>query len=399
MFNISLRHSALPIALFVFTLMALTKMRPPNLWAHTQFLLSYDVGTVRRSLIGQGLAWVFESGLMQSTIFALAAVLTLSGAAAMVLFMARALARLDGGAEVLLVFVTSVGMVTFLCNTGYLEGALALVGVAALILPVRGALPLIAKCVLCIVGVLIHDIMLPTFALLVGLQLFLSRDELPVASRIALGALPVALTAAVLTALFLLSPDAAESYDTVFATVTDRALDFPTRKGAVEAVMSYGPGMEPAYDSVWGSDLYRFELIYISWIGVAITLWLLVAAARLISHRPMLDRLALVAAGLGPLSLLLVAFDVSRLLGVAILHAFLVIAVVLLIDESARVKLRSVFTQQAIVLLLIVNVVVGFRPLNGYPEFGDDFPGAVMELPLWWNMPPSGGRLTQNPGE
>ncbi|MBS9715498.1 hypothetical protein ACFFUT_14520 [Pseudohalocynthiibacter aestuariivivens] len=371
------------VVLIVYAIIAVSVIKPPNDWAKTHFLLSYDLGIFRRGFLGQLLRPFYDTEMSQSAVFMIGALLTFVAGLVLVLFMTKCLRTAENGIEMALVFATSFGLATFLGNTGYFDGALAVLGVTALLFPTRGVIPLFAKTMICLTGVLVHEIMLPTYTLLVAFQIFFARDAEPFPKRILLSVSPIIASLLAVIVLFQLSPNASEMYVVTLAEVTSRAMDFNVRKGAVEAVMKYAEGEEPGYNYVWNSNRYLFELKYVSWIGVGFILYLIGAGWKLICDRPFIDRLAVLAAALGPLSLLFVAFDLSRLVSLAIIQSFVVLALILQHDDAARSRLANVFSHQVIVLLLVANVLISFLPLNFTPVNRIGFPAALLDLPIW----------------
>jgi len=378
-----LQKRGIGMILLVYLLFSLSRVKPPNDWAVTHFLLSYDLGTTRRSLFGQVLQPFLNNGLTPGIANVIAVLLTGGAGLALVAFMARALLRCDGGVELLLVFATSFALAVFLSNTGYLDGGVAMAGVAALILPARGGLWIGAKIGLCVMAVLLHEVALPGIVLLVGLQLFLAGEDRPAVHQIAIAALPVIVAGLVVFMLFKTSPLAATQLDPVIAALNERSGGVTVFSDVVEAVMRFANGSAPEFDWIWESGRYQFEFRYVLPIGFGFALLMLAMALRLIRHRTLIDKVVVSAVALGPFSVLFVAFDISRLVALGILHVFLLIAIILERDETARANLRQVFPAQLIMVLLVVNVLVVFPPLNAMQLSRVGFPYALGDLPMW----------------
>jgi len=378
-----LQKRGIGMILLVYLLFSLSRVKPPNDWAVTHFLLSYDLGTTRRSLFGQVLQPFLNNGLTPGIANVFAVLLTVGAGLALVAFMARALLRCEGGVELLLVFATSFALAVFLSNTGYLDGGVALAGVAALMLPVRGVLWIGAKIGLCVMAVLLHEVALPGIVLLVGLQLFLAGEGRLAVHQIAIAALPVIVAGLVVFVLFKSSPLAATQLDPVIAALNERSGGVTVFSDVVEAVMRFANGSAPEFDWIWESGRYQFEFRYVLPIGFGFALLMLAMALRLIRHRTLIDKAVVIAVALGPFSVLFVAFDISRLVALGILHVFLLIAVILERDVTARANLRQVFPAQLIMVLLVVNVLVVFPPLNAMQLSRVGFPYALGDLPMW----------------
>lgn len=358
-------------------LMALAKMKPPLDWTQTHYLLSYDLGVMRRGLVGQLLHWVFPNGLSNVQTHWIAVVITALGLIALVLFLSRSLPRTQTGVALGLVILTSVPVVTYLGNTGYLDGLWLVCAIVAIGFAGNGNLGLAFKVGLCVLGVLTHEAMLSVFCLLVAVQVYLASGQ------VFRAALPVFIPAFVAAALFWSSPFADEVMRDLIAAMTPRAVDWDIRVVALEAVMRFREGDVPSFADRWTLPPYLFERGYVLPMGLAYLFAVLALLWRLTSHRATVDRLAIVAVGLAPLAILFVAFDLPRFLALTMLQAWLIVIVLLREDEAVRARFESTFSLAVIAGFFCANIVLGLPTLNTAPAFYDQLPGALLDVGEW----------------
>ena len=364
------------VLLAVFGLMALAKIKPPNEWAQTHYLFSYDLGLSRRAFVGETLQWLGFEAVTNAQAHVVAILVTLMGGLALTLWVARHVPQTQAGLALGLTIVTSFGFAVYLGNTGYLDGLLIVLAMAALMIPGTGIGAVLAKCVLCCVGVLIHEAMAGTLAVLVGAQLWLSGARI-------LAPMPVIASGLVAAVLLLTSPFADIALAEVTTALSDRAPDFNARSIAIEAVMRFRDGMEPSFLSFWDGPNHFFERTFVLPIGVIyLAIWLFLTR-KLIPHRPPLDQLALAVSMLGPLAILLIAYDLSRFIGLIILQGACLLIVLTQRDSTAQERFHETFTPMVFVGFLVANVLIALPPLNPVPSFYDQLPGAVLDFEEW----------------
>lgn len=364
------------VLLGVYACMALAKIKPPNEWAQTHYLFSYDLGLSRRALLGELVQWAGFEGLTNAQAHVIAITITGLGGVAFTLWMARNLPATQTGLGLGLVAVTSFALATFLGNTGYLDGLLMLLAVLALWVPRKGFASIVAKCILCSIAVLIHEAMAGTLAVLIAGQLWLQGARLT-------APLPVLVSGAVAGLLTLWTPFADEALTHVAAQVDARALDFNARFIAIEAVVAFRDGEVPRYAVGWQDVTFLFEkswVLPVALIYVAVLLRFLLA---LTAHRPVVDRLALTVVITGPLGVLLIAYDLSRFAALAILQAYMMLAVLSRSDARVAERVTQAFTPLVLIGFLVANVLIAFPTLNPLPNYYDRLPGALLDFGEW----------------
>ena len=364
------------VLLGVYACMALAKIKPPNEWAQTHYLFSYDLGITRRAFFGEILQQLGFAGLTDAQAHVIAIALSVLGGVAFTLWIARNIPANVTGLGLGLVAVTSFALATFLGNTGYLDGLLMLLAVGALWVPGKGIGAVAVKCLLCCVGALIHEAMAGTLAVLVAGQLWLqgARSAAP---------LPVIAAGGVAAVLTLLTPFADEELARIAAEVDTRALDFNARFIAIEAVVAFRDGDIPRYATGWEDVTYVFEKSWVLpvaliYIGVLLR-WLL----SLTDHRAALDRLVIALVVIGPLGVLLIAYDLSRFSALAILQTYMILALLCRLDTRVKERCAEIFAPLVLLGLLTANALIAFPTLNPLPNYYDRLPGALLDFGEW----------------
>ncbi|WP_143598910.1 hypothetical protein [Pseudothioclava arenosa] len=377
-----MRKPAFLFSILCFLLLMVVRTKPPGPWAQTQLLLSYDDGFSRRALLGWLIELVQPAGLDEATARMICLIVTFAGGLAFMLYVLRALEDVPRAFALGAVVATSFGLAEFLGNTGYLEGAYFVPGLIALALPGAGLASGAAMLALGAVGVLIHDAMLPSFGVLIALLLFLRWQGRGPGRAAGVAAVPLVALVVLSAALFKLSPSGAEA-ETLIAGVSARALDYPIDPKAVEAVLRYGPGEGPSYLFRWETPFFYFERNYVLPIGFGFLALASVLIWRLGAGLGALARLACVLAALAPATLMLVAFDLSRLMGFAVLQAILVIAILLREHPPAREALPRLVTEAWVVALMAANVFVSWPAFNRGGEYSAHLPAGLIETQRW----------------
>ncbi|WP_224823971.1 hypothetical protein [Cognatishimia sp. MH4019] len=366
------------VLLGVFACMALAKIKPPNEWAQTHYLFSYDLGITRRALLGELIQWIGFDGLSNAQAHVIAITLSVLGGVAFTLWMARNLPENVTGLGLGLVAITSFALATFLGNTGYLDGVLMLLGVAALWVPGKGLGAVAVKCLLCCIGVLIHEAMAGTLAVLLAGQLWLQGGRLA-------APLPVIAAGGLAVLLMLWTPFADEALARITTEVDARALDFNVRVFALDAVVAFRDGDVPRYAVGWEDVTYLFERSWVLPVALVYTAVLLRWLLMLTGHRLTLDRIAIALVVVGPLGVLLIAYDLSRFASLAILQGYMMLALLCRIDAKGAERCVQVFTPLVLMALLTANTLIAFPTLNPLPNYYDRLPGALLDFGEWAN--------------
>lgn len=350
---------------------------PPKAFAATQLLFDYDFGLVRRGLVGALSGPFLGAEASRGEILALAASVTLAGTLALAAFLWRRLRGDVAGWLLLVLALNSFALASFIGNTGYLDGVLLALTVLALTLPVSRA-GLAGRLALVVAGVLVHENMLPYFAVLIGFDLWLRRGD---ARGLAL--LPVLAGLGTVAALALWAePDPeraaliAEHLRTRTAFISDEnALDVAGRSiGANFALMAE----------------MRATVKYWAWVLfdglplLAMALWLIWLGLRLLGPGAGLSRLALAGAVLAPLSLNVIAFDVVRFGVASVLAGFLALALLLAHVPGARARLAEALSWPHFLLVLVLNANIFTIQVNEGAGHMAQFPWVLIRQLQWF---------------
>ncbi len=349
------------IVFVIGTLIIFSSLGSPNEWSLTHYLFSYDLGLVRRSLVGS-LVTQTSGSFTASSIALLASTITIWAAFAFVIFCTRIFLAANLGIGLPLVATTSFALVAFVGSTGYLDGVTLLLALLGLCLPVSGYGIAMRSVVLC-AGALVHETMLPLFGMLFAADIWLGRKDLLPARRAIAALAPVLLCSALVAGLFL-NDKPFEMSAEIESSLQTRAVDFRIRDLAVEAVLDRTNGESETMSRRWHSVKYQYEMtrlfpVVVSWTIVFLAL-LFHSGARLVKS----DRAALLFGAIAPFSLHLVAFDASRFLALGVMIAFLTLAVGLRRRADEFNSTSKVFSGEIIAVFMAVNIFIELVPLN-----------------------------------
>jgi len=353
----------------------------PKAFAATQLLFDYQFGLIRRGLAGELLRHLSGGTVSIHEIYAAAALVTLSGILAFALYLWRYLPRRTSGYLLLVLAFNSFAFASFAGNTGYLDGLLMLVAVAALFSTPNTLAGLALRLVLCAVGVLVHENMLPYFAVLIGLDLWLRTSGRN--ARFAIAASPVLAALAVLAILVLFAEFTPEQ-------ATDYAQHLQARAGfALDANSTDVAGRSIGQNLALMEEL-RGTRKYWTWVlfdGVplfAMSLWLLWLAGRVAGNVAPLTRLFIAAAILSPLSLNLIAFDVVRFGAASVLAGFLVIGLLLRSIPGAVDRLERTLNWPHFLIVLVLNANMFTIGVNIGAGHTSQFPWVLLTQWQWF---------------
>ncbi len=354
---------------------------PPLSFPATQLLFDYEFGLVRRGLAGTLLTPLLDEPVSGGAIRVVTAAVTLTGAMGFALWMMR---RFDGSVPGLLVVIlalNSFAFASFVGTTGYLDGLLMVVTLAALALAPRGGLAAgLGLAALVVVGMLLHESMLPYFTVLIafGIALRGPLDARPSAAAL----LPVATGCAVLVVLVMSDFDAATAER--FAAHLRSKADFFTDPTTLEVA---GRPLAANVDFMRGvraRDAYWMWLTFDGLPLLLMSLWLIWFNLRLFGPgvHPAL-RLLMVAAVLAPLSLNLVAFDVHRFGTVSVLAGFIAAGLILRRADGAADRLPALMSWPVFTLLLVVNANMFSYQIQEDAMFEAQFPWVLVKQLGW----------------
>lgn len=378
-------RSAATIALVSILLFVAVRLRPPGDWVATHFLFTYDFGFQRRALFGEMLSWVFPDGLTWMQANAVAAGLTLVSTVLLVAYVWQGCrkANTSAGGVWLVLFATSLGLGTWIGNTGYLDACALISVLGALSLDTRRIAGLALAAALVSVSVLFHENALPYFAPLVAFHVWLQNEERPLGRRLARAV--VLMLAAVLAAWavvrFGTHPFA--MLEPLSRALQTRSIDFPVWSSAVDTVVTLPPGGIDPFTLIWSNGFNAFLISVYIITGLIVFLPTLALVAGATGHRPWLDRIGVVAVAVAPLTLLFVAFDVSRFLAVAMLNIYLVGAILMRRDPQFGVALARMLTPANVLVLMLFHAHLMLQDLNQGDITAGRAPGAILTQVFW----------------
>ncbi|HSF64776.1 MAG TPA: hypothetical protein VLA78_10335 [Paracoccaceae bacterium] len=390
-------RSAATIALASILLVVVVRLRPPTDWVLTHFTFTYDVGFQRRALFGDLLAWLTPDGITRAAGNGVAVILTLVSTALIVAFVWRRCRVAQGaaGGLWLVLFATSLGLATWIGNTGYLDTLAILPVLAALSLDTTRPSRVVTACALVAGASLFHENALPYFAPLVAADIWLRNAGRPLPQRMAAALAPLGAGIAGTWAILHFGTHPADMLPQLRALSEARSLDFPAWPSAVDVLAHLPPGARSTFDLTWSNGFYAIWLSVFILFGLIVlvpTVVLVLAAAR---HRPLPDRLAIAAAILAPLSLMFVAFEVSRFIAVAMLNAYLVGALLLRHDAAFAAGLARVLTPANVIVLLMLHGHLMLQDMNRHAVFYGGAPGALFTQVSWF----TGGAPVPGPAD
>jgi hypothetical protein len=363
----------------LFAVLAILKgLRLPSLWAATQAFLDYRTGIIKRGLLGQG-ARALAIPIGHYDVFVMVSGVLLLAFCVLLLCWIRTsgVRRLAQG-SVLAVFAASF-ILSFLAQLiGYLEIPAAILGLAALSAS-TARWRLAAILVAGVAGVLIHENYVLTFLPVTLLPAFLSAAS---GRNLWHELMPVAvvslLVAAVVLAVALGASMTAEQVETLQAAMS-ASVDFQPR-GDFFPVLTRSMGcnillmLEKMTTGAWWFAQGNAFLVFMP--TTAFFLWLALQTVDT-SHQGINRRwvkCAVVLAGLCPLAMQFIGWDIYRWYALAGFNSFLVLTVVYF-HYRGREPVLNVdpqVIQNLAVLLIAVNLATGTGLFDG--NHVDTFP-------------------------
>ncbi|AXX99439.1 hypothetical protein BAR1_16775 [Profundibacter amoris] len=281
-------------------------------------------------------------------------------------------------------FSFSAGLGTLIGDTGYLDGILLILAILSLIITMDSVARVAVASLVCIVGAMFHENMLPFFVPLVMLNIWLQNDTRPMLQRTMLTALPLVATSIAVALFFAYGTHSYDVADSLLRLMQSRSLDFDIRIDTLEPMIDFPDGVERHLDSVWTKWYYTFQLVVFGAAGLVLLLAFFWILNRPIAHRPILDRAFIILAIISPISLLFVAFDISRFIAIALLNVFIAIAILSRLDQTFREKLPKAITPTVLIALMVLQSHIALRDLNVRGHYITTFPGVLMLQKSWF---------------
>ncbi|NNU79761.1 hypothetical protein HMH01_04825 [Halovulum dunhuangense] len=356
---------------------------PPVAYPAASLLWDYEFGLIRRGLVGTLLNPFFGETATLGELHLATAAVTLVGAFSLAAFGALRLWGERGAALLLILLLNSFAFRSFVGATGYLDGILVALTVAALLSPAATGAGLALRVGVCVVAMFVHESMLPYFGVLIALDLWLARLDRPVRQRLMAAAAPLL---AALAALVVIEMGTARALSDVAAFQAHLngkhglGVDLPhlpILEGGIAGQLAVMAEMRAGDDHVQWLAFDGLPL----WL---MSLWLIWLNLRVLPvEAGALTRLGILGAILAPLSLNLIAFDVVRFGSVSVIVGFLVLALQRQYLPQAAERIAAVMTWPHFLILLILNLHVTTMQINGVYGHEDDLPWLFFEHLKW----------------
>lgn len=324
---------------------------PPLHYAMTQYLFDYEEGFMRRGLVGALLNLFWTPPVTLFALYRVAFAITATGAIAVFLFLATWLRSGLAANMLVLIAVNSFAFASFIGFVGYYDAVLAALAVCALMCPATGAVGIILRSALIVTGALVHEAMVPYFAVLIAFDSWISTRG---AARWQAGVPLVvgAVAAAVLLFVVELPPEAQAR---LTASIVEH-MPIPTHTEALNTVGMSLADHGSNFAVVRQSLLYDRMMLYDGLPLALMSLWLLWLARGLLDAEPdSVTRLLLAGVVLAPLTVNVVAIDVARFGAASVLAGFMMIAVILRRVEGAGERLDRRLGLGMAVIVLVIN--------------------------------------------
>lgn len=332
---------------------ALKGLRLPITWTATQAQLSYAHGFVKRGLLGEALTTLGLDPARYAVFAAVSALLLalLLGLLAALVWANRPLRRIGDG-RVVALFGSGFALTYLVNSIGYLDIPLLILALAVVSLP-HDRLRLPAALAAGVVGVLVHEMYVLVFFPLTLLPTLLdaaaARTPWP---RLA-GAGAVALAVAGIAALVALQPSlTAEQAAHLQREIAARA-DFPVRPDAIEVLTRSAADNLRIMGGLWSKDYWWEGQLFAAAAFLptaAVFLWL---ALRMTGGAV---RLCVAGAGLSPLLMQILGWDLYRWYALATVNCFMVLLIVARRRPEDEAPRLGAAARNALVLLIALNM-------------------------------------------
>jgi hypothetical protein len=367
-------------AVLSFALALVNHLLPPKAFAATQLLFDYQFGLTRRGLAGEILNLFTGAQIGVSGIYAAAALISALGGIAFYLFLSRLMPQKLSSYLILILALNSFAFSSFIGNTGYLDGLLLALTALALSTNAARSSGLVIRLGVTVLGVMFHENMLPYFTVLIAFDLWLARKGSAAALPIALS--PVLLgfvTVAALAKIGAFTPEQAA----VFADYIQSKAAFTLDANSTDvAGRSIGQNFALMAD-LRGTTKYWAWVLFDGVPLLAMALWLIWLANRLLGDSDAKTRLLMIGAIIGPLSLNIIAFDVVRFGVASVLAGFLVLVLLIRHIPKAADRLEQVLTWPHFLVVLVLNVNIFTIEVNIGAGHTSQFPWVLLTQLKW----------------
>ncbi len=352
---------------------------PPKAFAATQLLFDYQFGLIRRGLAGEVLGLLTGPQVSITEVYLATASLSMFGALAFYLFLQRFMPDQVSGYLLLILALNSFAYASFIGNTGYLDAAL--LGLTLLALSVDGNRGLVLRLLVVVVAMLLHENMLPYFALLIGFDTWLGFKDYK--NRLLLALSPAVLgvvTLAVLIGFGGITADQATAFGDYLQSRAGFALDPNSTIVAGRTIA----GNLALMAELRGTTKYWAWVMFDGVPLLLMSVWLIWLCNRVLGDAVSRQTRAwLILAVLAPLSLNIVAFDVVRFGVASVLAGFIAIALILRHDKEAAARLTAALSWPHFLLVLVLNVNIFTIEVNIGAGHTSQFPWVLLTQLKW----------------
>ncbi len=365
-----------------FLLALVNHLLPPKAFAATQLLFDYQFGLTRRGLAGEILNLFTGAQVSVAEIYAATAFISALGGIAFYMFMARLMPKRRSSYLILILALNSFAFSSFIGNTGYLDGVLLALTALALSSDAAGTRGLMIRLAVTVIGVMFHENMLPYFTVLLAFDLWLARRGAPFALLIALS--PVALgfvTVAVLAKVGAFTPQQAAAFAEYVQTKAAFGLDANSTDVAGRSIGQNFALMA----ELRGTTKYWTWVLFDGLPLLAMAVWLIWLANRLLGGSDVKTRLLMIGAIIAPLSLNIIAFDVVRFGVASVLAGFVVIVLLIRHSPEAARRLEDVLTWPHFLVVLVLNVNIFTIEVNIGSGQASQFPWVLLTQLKWFS--------------
>jgi len=333
--------------------------------------------------VGQGLDFLLGAKVSVGEIYLVAALITLVGAFGFYGFLSRNLPQTRSAYMLIILALNSFAFASFVGNTGYLDGLLLLLAVLALSIDGCRLPGLLAKLGIVALGVLIHENMLPYFAVLIGFDLWLARKGQRGALLVTLlPAVVGAVTLALLVLVARFTPEQAQAFADGLQTRAGFGLD---PNSTVVVGRSIGDNFA-LMSALRGTTKYWAWVLFDGVPLFLMSLWLIWLGRKLLaSGGRSLTVFVMLGAVLAPLSLNIIAFDVVRFGVASTLAGFMVIVLLIRHVPEARARLEQVLSWPLFVVLLVLNANISTMQVNIASGHTSQFPWVLLTQLKWFS--------------
>lgn len=354
---------------------------PPNLFAGSQLLFDYDQGFVRRGLAGEVLGYWLGQSVSLTELYLTSAILTVLASLVFYFFLIRNLGDRLASYLLVILVLESFAFASFVGSAGYLDAVLLVLALLAMSSDATTGRGLILRGLLCALGVLIHENMLPYFTVLIGFDIWLSRGARQVARWPAL--LPVAVGLAAVLVLGLFGEHDAQQAAIYLDNLKARA-EFDLHPG-VDMVVNLT--LTDNFDFM--KDM-RAQGRYWNWMlfdGLPLflmSLWLIWLNLKLLGKSADgLTKILCIGSIFAPLSLNIIAFDIVRFGVMSVLVGFIITALLVQKLPEARDRLKNHLSWPVFVILLVLNANVFTMQINTTATHTAQFPWVLVSHINW----------------